>query len=100
MAINLNEALKAEIYELLKILRVLSPEAKWVLPEQLHLTLSFLGELENYKVPFWVDSMKKKIKHFSSFKLYFQNLGFFSSGACPKVFWLGVQGDIEPLKNL
>ncbi|MDP3463270.1 MAG: RNA 2',3'-cyclic phosphodiesterase [Bacteroidales bacterium] len=64
---------------------------KWVNPEQMHLTLKFIGETHPDKVPVIsseLDSISQKHK---SFDLQFDKHGIFGSRYDPRVVWIGSQ---------
>ena len=54
IAINLDQEIKRALIQLIDELKVRSTESRgirWVRPEGMHLTLKFLGEIEEDKVP-------------------------------------------------
>jgi len=74
-------------------------KAKSVLPQNLHFTLQFLGEISEDDV--------EKIRHalksieFSKFKINFQGVGAFPSIRSPRVIWIGTdEGGGNFLKEL
>lgn len=66
---------------------------KPVRPEQLHLTLHFLGELTDEDR----DSVKSMVEttRFSSFSLTLRGLGTFPAGITPRVLWAGIDESRE-----
>ena len=74
--------------------------AKWVNPFSIHLTLKFLG---NVKVSL-LDQVKRTVEadtaSCGSFTLKTAGLGCFPNIHKPRVFWLGLEGDIEKLQYL
>lgn len=71
------------------------PAAKWVVPEQLHLTLSFLGEQEDATTNRLITELKSI--RASSFDLSFGQTGSFPNQRHPRVLWVGIRP--EPLLN-
>jgi RNA 2',3'-cyclic 3'-phosphodiesterase len=67
---------------------------KWVRPEQMHLTLVFIGEMADDRVQPVVDVMQRDIPQ-QPFRLVFGGTGVFPPRGAPKVFWLGVVGGAE-----
>ena len=66
-------------------------KAKPVLPQNLHFTLQFLGEISEDKVE-RIRHALKSIK-FSPFKIKFKGLGTFPNMRSPKVVWIGTDDE-------
>lgn len=62
---------------------------KWVEEHNVHLTLKFLGETEERKIP----AIEEALKHISrtSFRISLQGVGLFGSRYDPRVIWVGVE---------
>ena len=73
---------------------------RWVRPEQLHLTLRFLGHI----VPAGVDKAQAAVIKAASqsqpFALRYTGLGCFPRPAAPRVLWAGIADPDERLKHL
>lgn len=69
-------------------LRVDIPGARWVPAEQIHLTLAFLGEVEEAVVERLTEELARI--HLSGFELGFEGAGCFPSRHRPRVLWIGV----------
>lgn len=72
---------------------------RWTAYQNLHLTLQFLGDVEEKRIP-----ELKKIMDTLSFPekaddLMFTGLGTFPEKAAPKILWLGI-ADHKPLRRL
>ncbi len=50
VALELPSAVRENLAALLKALRAVSPQTRWVRPENLHLTLKFMGEVPETKL--------------------------------------------------
>lgn len=85
IAIELPDNLKAALGRL----RVDIPGARWVPPEQLHLTLAFLGEVEETAV----GELGKALAliQMYPFQLSFSGTGCFPNRHRPRVLWAGVE---------
>jgi 2'-5' RNA ligase len=84
--VQVREGLAALISEF----RGLAPKLKWVRPENLHLTLKFIGETESTKL----DSFRSVLANVSlsrPVELQIQGLGFFPNERWPRVFWAGLR---------
>jgi RNA 2',3'-cyclic 3'-phosphodiesterase len=64
-------------------------ELRFVKPEHMHLTLDFLGEIDDSEL----DSVKDKLKSiiFSTFTLKTMSFGFFPTAKKIRVLWLGLE---------
>ncbi len=65
------------------------PGAKWVAPENLHLTLRFIGEVEDWLADD-LDAALARIRA-PAFTLTFDRIDAFGSGRRPRVLWAGVE---------
>jgi 2'-5' RNA ligase len=62
---------------------------KWVRPEQIHLTLKFLGEVRDAAVTRVCDVVTRTAARYDSFEMQARGLGVFGSPA--RVVWAGIQ---------
>ncbi len=72
---------------------------KWVLPEQMHVTLKFLGESEPEAVQ-RLDSELAKSGSVRAFGIKIAGAGAFPDLTRPKVIWLGVREGAQSLAKL
>jgi 2'-5' RNA ligase len=94
-AIELNEdARQAITAEQKRIAGVLSRGApaslKWIQPEHMHLTLVFLGEIEETKAAAVIRAMGDDIDEAEPFSIVFAGIGTFPAHCAPRVLWLGL----------
>jgi RNA 2',3'-cyclic 3'-phosphodiesterase len=73
----------------LKELQPIAPKTKWVRPENLHVTLKFLGETDPAKLG-QIESTLKTVRSAKPVTLEFRGLGFFPNEKRPRVFWAGM----------
>lgn len=71
---------------------------KLVEPENLHLTLWFLGELDPYKLRLVLDNVREVA--FKPFKLEVRGVGYFPGGGRINVVWLGINDPSNGLKSI
>src|SRR2546426_7761098 len=62
---------------------------KWVKPEHSHLTLVFLGDVEDARVASVVEAVGRDLD-ISPFDIVFQGIGAFPPRGAPRVLWVGV----------
>ena len=72
---------------------------KWLLCENIHLTLSFIGDISNNAIPEFIQSIEHNITT-AQFQLSISGTGVFPSSKSPKVLWLGLDKGIDELKLL
>jgi 2'-5' RNA ligase len=100
IAIELGAALTKRLEEELARLRKLAPETRWVKPDSLHLTLSFLGEMADAGVPAVGDAIARVASRHKPHTLRAQGSGTFGPFASPKVLWVALSGDLPALSAL
>ena len=68
------------------------------LPENIHLTLKFLGEISERQAAQVTEALEA-FAPFGKFPIEVKGFGFFPNARCPRVFWVGVQAppDLEQL---
>lgn len=93
VGIELPEAVRQALAEL----REAHPAARWHEPEQLHLTLSFIGQVEQGRVQGIAQALVNPPG--PSFKLAVQSVDYFGSAERPRIIWAGV-ADSAPLHRL
>ena len=67
----------------------------WVKPGRMHLTLKFLGEIEENLAGPIGDGLEEICAARAPFSLEVRGLGCFPNPRRPRVIWAGLQGDIE-----
>ena len=68
-------------------------------PDNIHLTLSFLGNISVKDIPHLIESLEIKITS-KDFQLTITGTGVFPSSKSPKVLWLGISKGIVELTLL
>ena len=72
--------------------------ARWVRPENLHVTLKFIGHVDAGKLDA-IRAALAEVRLDSPVELRFRGLGFFPNGKRPRVFWAGIEAspNLAPL---
>jgi RNA 2',3'-cyclic 3'-phosphodiesterase len=73
--------------------------AKLVEPENLHLTLKFLGDTDKELTGKIEETIKKSVADIKPFEIILKNIGVFPNQDYIKVVWIGVE-NIEILKDI
>jgi 2'-5' RNA ligase len=97
-AIFLPEAATAAVAALPR--RVSSPRLRWIPPISLHLTLKFLGETRESRLPEIEDALSRATSACRPFRIGLSGGGAFPNDRRPRVFWVGISGDVVPLADL
>ncbi len=94
IAISLNSQLQQELTELQEKFRALKG-IRWVKPQNIHLTLNFLGEVDEQRIPLIKEAMQRAVPGTSPFLISFGGLGVFPNLKAPRVIWLGLSPEKE-----
>lgn len=94
IAINLSDEVKNSINAIIENFKKIDPKIKWVKKENLHLTLKFLGEVDEEKIKRIGSSLEKKVK-FSDFEITLNGIGTF-----PRTIWIGTTDGKEKVKEI
>ena len=90
VAIELEPALHGALARLLAESCSRDREVRWCTPNQLHLTLKFLGEIEDTLLPRICEVVGAISASASVFHVRLTRLGCFPSPRAPRVMWCGV----------
>ena len=88
IAISLSEEIKKSLAILQKRLASSIKNVKWVEPENIHLTLKFLGETD--KVEDIAECCQKVVEGKPSFYISLGGVGGFPNLVIPRVIWVGI----------
>jgi len=93
IGIKVSEEIVEMVEELVSSLKRMGFRGNWVRPENVHLTLFFLGEQPEERVEQLAHHLGKRLRGFPSFSFSVKDIGAFThrSGQ-PRVLWLGVEG--------
>ena len=87
-------SLLAKVQEDLKSMRL---RAKWVRPENIHLTLKFLGNINSADIDKIGGAMMETVDDFVGIDLVARGVGVFPEIKRPRVIWVGLGGQIQSL---
>jgi 2'-5' RNA ligase len=89
LAIDLPDEIRHRLGEAERMLRPAGSSARWVLPESIHVTLKFIGEIDEKRLP-EIDSALQGL-NWKPFPLTVRGVGFFPGNRAPRVFWAGIE---------
>lgn len=101
IAVELDNSVKAHIAAVIEFLRAEQIEGlRLARAEGVHLTLKFLGDINTAQVPKVADAMTQVAARQTEFNLNLGMPGVFPNERRARVLWLGVEGDLQPLRLL
>jgi 2'-5' RNA ligase len=100
IAIDLPETLRRILAEAQEALNLHGAAIKWVRPENIHLTLKFLGDSDTAQTARIVGAMTSAARDCPGVSLTAKDIGVFPDLKRARVIWAGVKGQLEILLNL
>jgi 2'-5' RNA ligase len=91
IAIEMSETVKSALSVIEEEFKKSRADVKWVNPENMHLTLKFLGNIKEEIVEKIINIMKRICSHYSPFNLEIKSVGMFPNRKSPRVLWVGVE---------
>lgn len=92
LAIEIDEGVRDRLRELLARLRTCGAKVTWVKPENAHLTLRFLGEIDEVQANRLGERLARAYRDVVPFTLTVRGVGAFPNVRRPRVVWTGVSG--------
>lgn len=100
IAIDLPANIRSSLGEAQDILKSFGFRVRWVRPQNIHLTLKFLGNIDSDHVAKIIAAMTQTVDDFSGVSLFAREIGVFPNIRRPRIIWAGLDGKLETLKNL
>jgi RNA 2',3'-cyclic 3'-phosphodiesterase len=100
IAIEIPAEIKKEMAEVQGRLKGPGVDAGWTRPEGIHLTLKFLGEIDEQRIPDIMNALTRAANGMGRLHLEIVGTGAFPNPKNARVVWIGVAGDIEKLATL
>lgn len=100
IAIELDVKIRERLKEIQDQLQQLGADVKWVEPENIHITLRFLGNLNSKRLKDITTGLPDFIKGTPPFLIGITGLGAFPNPQKPKVIWAGVSENNGELSHL
>jgi 2'-5' RNA ligase len=95
VAIDVGDAVRAEAARVIQVISdkveaaKAPPKITWVKPAALHVTLRFIGEVEDAAVPALCEQLAAPIE-MAPFEVLWRGIGAFPSPRNPRALWMGV----------
>jgi len=89
IALDIDDAIRERIVRFLDGVQGFAPDARWVKPESLHVTLKFIGEQPDPAL----EQIKLALGNVAgaSAQIRFGGYGFFPTAKSARVFWVGME---------
>lgn len=102
VAIDISDEAKQKVSPYVETLRAEFPRLRvgWEKPEKLHLTLKFLGDIDDEKLKKLIVAVEKTTGQLSVFKLQIKETGVFPSPRNARILWLGLHDENKSLQKL
>ena len=100
VACELPREIRSEIGRIQESLKHRRLRLKWVRPENLHITLKFLGDVPVESIESIADAIGKAVHNFSPMSLSARGIGVFPGIRRPRVLWIGIGGEFPQLARL
>ncbi|MBU0468426.1 MAG: RNA 2',3'-cyclic phosphodiesterase [Candidatus Omnitrophica bacterium] len=100
IAVNINDAILNEINKAQEHFKKIDCDVQWVKTLNMHLTLKFLGEIEQKSVTKVIEKLEFLTKHIRSIQTKLSQLGAFPKIEKPKVIWAGLEDNANEIADL
>jgi 2'-5' RNA ligase len=93
-----NEEVKKKLIDVQQLLARTNADMKLVEPENIHITIRFLGDITLNMVDKIYEEMKKI--QFKPFIIKISNIGVFPDLSCPRIVWAGITQGSDQLQSV
>ena len=100
VAINIPANIKQELARVQDLFRHADIGVRWVRPEGLHVTLKFLGEVEEERIAEIRSVMVEAARGASAFTLELTEVDAFPNARYPRIIWMGLEDASGELQRL
>lgn len=100
IAVELPEAAVLYAMKVQEVLKTYRFKARWIPPENMHLTLKFLGDIVSGDAEKIGEALGEAARNDGPIRLAAGGLGGFPGIKKPRVIWCGLKGDTEALVRL
>lgn len=99
IAIELDEAVRKTLSTIQEHLKKTGADVTWVKPDNIHLTLKFLGDTPIDKIDTMAELIRKACRK-KSFVMELTHLGAFPKMESPQVLWIGITKGKDHMKEI
>lgn len=100
VAIHVAEAITSRLVALQQALRQAGASVAWTRPEGMHLTVKFLGNIAEERLPAIITAIDAAARQCVPFTVEVTGTGVFPTPRAPRVLWAGVRVGTAPLSAI
>lgn len=100
VCIEIDDELRRKMSQVSARLSVAGADVKWVAERNIHLTLKFLGGVEETAIPEVCAAVGKVAGEYEGFDVKIAGLGTFPPGGNPRVIWCGLEEPSGALEKI
>ena len=100
VAFEISEELRSAGREIIRQLSEVADDVRWVKPENMHVTLKFLGEVEDRELHDVCRAVSGAVAGLSGFSLPCRSVGAFPNVKRPATLWMGLDDPHNELRHL
>ncbi len=100
IALEMNSGLQRHLDGVIRQVSQILPELRWVDAYGIHLTLAFLGELDDEQLSSAHEAVSEVVQSAQVFRYRLTQLGMFGSPRQPRVIWMGIEEPTGMLQSV
>jgi len=100
VAVEIPQEARARTAELIGRLSVADVKVKWADPQNVHLTLKFLGDVPQNDIPAVCGAVEAAVKRVEPFAIQLTGAGAFPNTRRPRTVWIGVGDGLKEMSDL
>ncbi|MFH1552271.1 MAG: RNA 2',3'-cyclic phosphodiesterase [Candidatus Omnitrophota bacterium] len=100
IALELSDEARDEFSRIIGVLKEANADVKWLKPENIHLTLKFLGYVPEERIAGIAERLKKIASGAAPFEIVLGGIGVFPAWDYVKVLWVGAAEGADKAKDL
>ena len=97
---DINDEARDGLFRAQVSLKKSGAKVAWVAPQNIHLTLLFLGTIFESRVADLKSMLDEVASEFSPFEFGVRDVGFFGPAKAPKVIWAGVEDETQSIRDI
>ncbi len=100
ISVEIPDEIKGALQDIQQAFRESRDRITWVRPQGMHITLKFLGDIEEGSIPEIGARMQKAGDNIEPFVIHLLGAGVFPGMKKPRVLWAGIREGAEDLKKI